>query len=282
MRQVEVCKEVKRQGKLPFLPSLVQRQPCINFHMNSFDIFFPYTGNWGWGLSHIWNHTQLCTKCMRNDLEDWRFLFSWTDIILHTLYEVSMSFLWPSHPYPTHVSLKHILQDNPLSIQHYFLSLKKATFSFLFTFSYQSTEASDSKAKQKAHTEGQIISSLERNCVCGLKNWVELQEENDMGFLEVMKRKVGQIFQPLNPVIVPLKLLLSVLGEVCAKPWILNSCSSEIRSLAFEKVWGTLGLHKDIIRESRLLLFPYFKSRLMDPQVILDHFGCQVKFDQKN
>lgn len=33
---------------------------------------------------------------------------------------------------------------------------------------------------------------------------------------------------------------------------------------------------RDIIRESQLLLFPYFKSRLTDHQVTRDYFGCLI------
>ena len=79
-------------------------------------------------------------------------------------------------------------------------------------------------------------------------------------FQNRQKRKVGQIFQPLNCVIVPLKLLLSVFGEVGAKPWILKSQSSKIRSLVSGKVWGNLGLHEDAVGESQLLLFPHCKT----------------------
>ena len=50
-------------------------------------------------------------------------------------------------------------------------------------------------------------------------------------------------------------------GEVGAKPWILRSQSGKIRSFAVGKVWGTLGLHEDAVRESQLLLFPHFKAK---------------------
>lgn len=48
---------------------------------------------------------------------------------------------------------------------------------------------------------------------------------------------------------------------------ILNSNISKTGSLAFEKVLGTPCLQKDIVRESQLLLFPHFKSRLTSYQV---------------
>lgn len=58
---------------------------------------------------------------------------------------------------PTHISLHRVLHDNPLSVQRdFFLSLKKNAFSLLFTFSYQSTEALDSKAKQKQTHEAKV------------------------------------------------------------------------------------------------------------------------------
>lgn len=58
--------------------------------------------------------------------------------------------IWPTSG-PARVSFNHVLHDNPLSVQQYvFLSLKKNTFSLLFVFSYQSSEAFDSKAKEKA------------------------------------------------------------------------------------------------------------------------------------
>ena len=71
----------------------------------------------------------------------------------------------------------------------YFNTWRKTHFLLLLTVGYQSTEAFDWKTKQKANTWGQIMPSVERNCECGLENWVESQEENDMDFLEQTEEK---------------------------------------------------------------------------------------------
>ena len=73
-----------------------------------------------------------------------------------------------AHRYSAHFSLYHILHDNLWSVQHYFFFFKPEEKHILFSsslLSYQSTEAFDSKAKQKANTGGQIMPSVERSCV---------------------------------------------------------------------------------------------------------------------
>lgn len=152
-----------------------------------------------------------------------------------------------------------------------FLSLKETTFSLLFTFSYQSTEAFDSKAKQKANTWGQIMPSMARNCVCGLKNWVESQEENDMDFWEQTEKKSRSNFSTSQPCHYTFKALaVSVWWSLC------KAMGTELMLWEHKElsIWES---GRGIIRESQLLLFSYFKSRLTDHQVTRDYFGCLIR-----
>lgn len=180
---------------------------CIHLHINSFYTFFPYTGirargclifatlhscvPYGWGMTlktHAFCHPEQIP-----------------------FYNQFVRFQCPhlSGP-PSHTWLMFLLtmfyMIIPWVFNSIFLSLKKNTFSS-FRFCYQSTEAFDSKAKQKANTWGQITPSVERNCACGLKNWVKSQEENDVDFLAQTEEKSRSIFSTSQVCHCPFKAL---------------------------------------------------------------------------
>lgn len=134
------------------------------------------------GLSYIWNHTQLYITWMRSDLEDWCFLSSRADIILQFM-------RFQSPPPLTFLCTMFYMIIPGVFNTICFKTWRKTHFLLLLTVGYQSTEAFDSKTKQKANTWGQIMPSVESNCECGLKNWVESQGENDMDFLEQTEEK---------------------------------------------------------------------------------------------
>ena len=122
-----------------------------------------YTGVWGRGC-HIWSYSQLYITWMRNELEDWCFLLSRA---LQATHEVSTCpSLWPTAtPLTFLYTIFYMIISGVFNTIFFFKPEEKHILFSSSLLSYQSTEAFDSKAKQKANTGGQIMPSVERSCV---------------------------------------------------------------------------------------------------------------------
>ena len=141
----------------------------------------------------------------------------WTWILMLSVIQSPTSNSWGfkvplslAHRYSSHFSLHHILHDNLWSVQHYFffLSLKKNTF-----YSPLHCELSKhwsiwfkGKTKSKHRRPNYALCGKEL-CECGLKKWVESQEENDVDFLEQTEEKSRSNFSTSQLCHCPFKAL---------------------------------------------------------------------------
>ena len=165
-----------------------------------------YTGVWGRGCQ-IWSHTQLYITWMKNELEYWCFLLSRA---LQATHEVSKCpSLWPTAtPLTFLYTIFYMIISGVFNTIFFFLSLKKNTFYSPLHCELSKHWSIWFKGKTKSkHRRPNYALCGKDLCECGLKKWVESQEENDMDFLEQTEEKSRSNFSTSQLCHCPFKAL---------------------------------------------------------------------------